>query len=175
MKKIFKFFVYLFLLIFFILLLLPKESLYNYLEHKLSSTNIIVSNEQRKERLLSLDVNNSDIYYEGIKVANIREVSFLTLLFYNEINMKNIEVLDSLAVIIPPSIKNVNIKYSILDYKNIHINSAGSFGKLEGTFNILNTKLTLNLDASKLMKTKYLKLLKSMKFKDGKYIWEKSL
>ena len=175
MKKILKLFSYLILLIFFILILLPKESIYNYIEHQLSNDEVIISNENRDEKLLSLNINNADIYYEGIKIANIDKTSFLFFFFYNEVNINNIRIEDSLSTMIPSSITNVKIKYTILDYEFIHIKSIGSFGKLEGTLNILNKKLFLKLEPSSLMKTKYNKLLKNMKLKDGKYIWEKNL
>ena len=175
MKKILKFFIYFILLLFFVLLLLPKESLYNYLEHSLSKKKVLISNEQRNEKLLSLDINNAEIYYEGIKVANINSTSFILLLFYNEININNIKVLDSLSTIVPSSINNIKVKYSVLDYKNIDINSTGSFGEIEGKLNIITRKLIIKLKASSFMKSNYSKLLRNMRLKDGKYIWEQNL
>lgn len=175
MKKIFKLFFYLFLLVFFIIALLPKEAIYNYFEHKLLMQKIIISNEQRNEKLLSLDINNAKIYYEGINVANVEKASFLGLLLYNDINISNVRVLKSLSNIIPSSIKTINIKYTILDYEHIYIKSSGAFGNLSGTLNILNRKLVLELEASSIMKRNYNKLLRNMKLKNGKYLWEKNL
>ena len=144
-------------------------------EQKFFEQKVIISNEKRVDKIVSLEVKDAFVYYEGIKIANIDKISFMFLLFYNEINIDNIKLLDSLSVIIPPSIKNINIKHSIFDYKNIHIKSIGSFGKLEANVNILTKKVLIKLDASSLMKREYSKILRSMKLIDGKYIWEKSL
>ncbi|APW64566.1 MULTISPECIES: hypothetical protein [Arcobacteraceae] len=175
MKKIFKFFFYLVLLLFFIITLLPKESLYNLLEHKLSNEEVIISNEKRDEKLFVLNVSDAKIYYEGINVAVIDKMSFSTFLFFNNINISNVKVGESLSRMIPSLIENIDIKYSVLDFKNVKIQSYGSFGEINGKLDIFAKKIILELKASPIMKRKYSKLLKQMKLIDGKYIWEKNL
>lgn len=90
MKKILKLFLYLFAFIVFFILFLPKESFYNLLEKELEKSQIIVSNETKKEKLFSFSVLNADIFYQGINMAKIDEVIFAhSILDVNKISIKS--------------------------------------------------------------------------------------
>lgn len=172
MKKIFKLFIYFLFFILFLLIFLPKESIYNFIEQELSKQNIIISNETRDEKLLSLDIKNAKVFYEGIEGVNIKDINFLSLLVYSKISVKNLEISKSLSSFFPGRIKNIELKHSVLDYKNIIVSSLGDFGVLNGTINLINRTITLKLKSSSKMKREYSKVLRSMKLKDGEYIYE---
>ncbi len=172
MKKILKLVIYIFVFIFCILIFLPKESLYNLLEKELYTQEIIISNEVRNEELLEFSINNYELYIKGIKVANINKSSFFSLLFFTKIYISNIELDNSFKNMIPSPIINIEISHLILDYNNLKIKSIGKFGKINGIVDILNRKINIELQASKLMKESYFDILNKMKLKDGKYLYE---
>ena len=90
MKKILKLFLYLFTFIVFFILFLPKESFYNLLEKELEKSQIIVSNETKKEKLFSFSVLNADIFYQGINMAKVDDITFAySILDVNKINIKS--------------------------------------------------------------------------------------
>lgn len=90
MKKILKLFLYLFTFIVFFILFLPKESFYNLLEKELEKSQIIVSNETRKEKLFSFSVLNADIFYQGINMVKVDDITFEhSILDVNKINIKS--------------------------------------------------------------------------------------
>lgn len=90
MKKILKLFLYLFVFIVFFILFLPKESFYNLLEKELEKSQIIVSNETKKEKLFSFSVLNADIFYQGINMAKVDDITFAySILDVNKINIKS--------------------------------------------------------------------------------------
>lgn len=90
MKKILKLFLYLFTFMVFFILFLPKESFYNLLEKELEKSQIIVSNETKKEKLFSFSVLNADIFYQGINMAKVDDITFEhSILDVNKINIKS--------------------------------------------------------------------------------------
>ncbi len=172
MKKILKFFVYLFVFVFALLFFLPKESLYNLAEKELKKYEVIVSNEKREEKAFSLHITDGDIYVKGIKVAELKSAKISSYLFFNEIKIKNIKLLDSLQNMLPSPISSVDITYSVLNFDKVNIKANGSFGKIEGFVDLIKRKIVLNLKASSKMKRSYSKILDKMKFKNGRYIYE---
>lgn len=172
MKKLLKIFVYVIVFILSMIIFLPKESLYNLVEKQLEKEHLIISNEKRDENLLGLTINDANIYYQDIKIANVEKNSISTYLFYTNINIENIRLLDSLKTMIPSPISNINISHSIFEYDKLNIIGNGSFGDISGFVDIVNRVIFLELNASNKMKTSYSKILMNMKLKDGRYIYE---
>jgi len=172
MKFIFKLFTYLFVFILALLVFFPKQSVYNLIEQELAKNKVIISGEKRDEKLFALDIKDSDIYYEGINVANVNKTSFESYLVYTKLEIKDIRLLDSFKSMVPSPISNIKVEYSILDFKNAKIKANGLFGKLNGNIDILNSVITLELEASSKMKSSYSKILRQMRLKEGKYLYE---
>lgn len=172
MKKIFKILVYIFFFIFISLFFLPKSELYNFLEKQLLKEKVIISNEKLKENLLGITVNFADIYYEGINIANVEKTTVSTYLLYNKIAIKNARLLDSFKSMFPSPISNVYLTYSVLDYKNIQVEADGIFGKAQGSIDLINKKVFISIDASRIMKNSYSNMLRQMTLKDGRYLYE---
>ena len=172
MKKIFKLFLYVFVFLAFFICFLPKESFYNLLEKELEKNQIIVSNEIKDDKAFSLIVSNADIFYQGINGAKIDEMRFETYLFYTNIRLKNLNILESLSSFVPTPIDEVVISHSIFNFYKIKIKSKGIFGELTGDINLFTKELKLELNASDKMKTSYSKLLRNMKFENERYFYE---
>lgn len=172
MKKLLKLFTYIFVFVAFFIIFLPKESFYNLLEKELEKNLIIVSNETKDEKLFSFSILNGEIIYEGINVGTINEASFTTYLFYSELKLNSIVLLDSLSSFVPTPIEEIVFSHSILDFNKIKIKANGAFGELNGDINIFSRIIKVELNASNKMKTSYSKLLKDMKFENGRYIYE---
>lgn len=172
MKSIFKLFIYFIVFILSVMIFLPKESIYNFVEKELVKKNIIISNEKRSEKYFSFKITDAKVYYEGIEVANIDRSTFSSYLFYTSIKAKNIRLLDSFESMFPTPITNIEIKHSILNYDKLDIKANGIFGELVGNIDIINRLVILELNASNKMKSSYSKILRNMKLKDGRYIYE---
>lgn len=172
MKTIFKFFIYLIVFLTALFLFLPKEPLYNLLENQLQKNKIIISDEQREEKLFGIDIKKGDIYYEGINIANVNKLSFTSYLFYTNIHVVDIRLLDSLKNIVPTPINELTIQHSVLEFDKILINANGTFGEAIGFVDLLNRKVEIELEASSKMKSSYSKFLQNMILREGKYIYE---
>jgi hypothetical protein len=172
MKRILKLFLYLFAFIVFFIIFLPKESFYNLLEKELEKNQIVVSNETKKEEIFSFSVLNADIFYQGINMAKVDDITFKTYLFQTKVDIKNINFLDTLSSFAPTPINEVILEHSVLDINKINIKSSGTFGELNGKINILKREVKIELNASTLMKNSYGNLLRYMKFENERYIYE---
>ncbi len=175
MKKILQIFIYLLIFIFSLLFFLPKESMYNLLEKELIKYDVIVSNEKREESAFTFTIKDADIYVKGINLANVSKLELSTYLFYNNIELKNIKLLDSLQNMAPSPVRSATMTYSVLNFDKVMIKANGSFGKLDGYIDLINQKLVLNLDASSKMKKSYSRILDMMRFKNGRYVYEYKL
>ncbi len=154
------------------LIFLPKEGLYNLLETKLLEQNIIVSNEIREEKPFGLNINGSEIYYNGINTAFIKDIDFTTYFFYTDIEIDILRVSKDFRNIIPSKIKAINLKHSILSFNKIDIKVNGEFGKFEGKVLIFDRKIIGELEPSEIMKSKYRNILNQFKLVEGKYKYE---
>lgn len=175
MKFLFK--ILIFSMIFFIVFLafLPKEKLYNLAEKKLALQNIVISNEERKDNIFSLDLNNIEVYYDGINTALIKKSKISTFLFLSNIEFYDIRISNSLKNMFPNKIKNLELRHSFLDYDKVSILSEGDFGQFEGQFLIFESKIVGELKPSNIMKSKYRNILKQFKLKEGRYYYEYKL
>lgn len=172
MKKVLKLLLYIIVFFLFLIIFLPKESLYNLLEKQLEKNQIIISNEIINEKLFSISLLNGNIFYQGINIAKIDDITFKTYLFQTKINVENINFLDSLISFAPSPITKVTFEHSLLDFDKINIKSSGTFGELNGYIDILKKEIRIELNASNVMKNSYSKLLQNMKFADERYIYE---
>ena len=172
MKKIFAIFIYFIVFLISLIAFLSKESMYNLAENELVKKDIVISNEIKEEKLFGIVISNANVYYQGINIGKFDNISLSSYLFFSRIDISNVSVLDSFALIIPNQIKDVSIEHSILAFNKIKINSNGTFGNLKGEFDIFTRSLRIQLIASDEMKNKYSKILKSMKLENGEYIYE---
>ena len=172
MEKIFKLFIYVVVFFTFFIIFLPKESFYYLLEKELQKQQVIISNEDKNEKLFSFDIKNADVYYQGINIGVIEKTDFTTYLFYTKINFDNVSFLDSLSSFAPTPIDNISIEHSILNINKIKIDAKGVFGELTGDLNIFARELKIELKASDKMKNSYSKLLKNMRFDNERYLYE---
>ncbi|XPV67453.1 MAG: hypothetical protein ACNI25_09005 [Halarcobacter sp.] len=172
MKFLLKSISYILVFLLAFLVFLPKVELFNLLEKNLEKNSIIISNEIKKDKYISLQVKDSTIYFEKIKSAYIENIDIFTLLFYSKIEFKNILVAKEFQNFLPQKISNITIKHSIIDFKTAYIKASGDFGSLNGNVDILNRKLVAILEPSSIMKSKYRNLLSQFKLKDGKYYYE---
>lgn len=172
MKKIFKLFIYVVVFFTFFIIFLPKESFYYLLEKELQKQQVIISNEDKNEKLFSFDIKNADVYYQGINIGVIEKTNFTTYLLYTKINFDNVSFLDSLSSFAPTPIDNISMEHSILNINRIKIDAKGVFGELTGDLNIFARELKIELRASDKMKNSYSKLLKNMRFDNERYLYE---
>ena len=146
-----------------ILVFMPKQESYYKLEEALAKHEIKLNETNIDEGLFSLNLKDVTVYFKGINVATIEEVSLFTLLFYNSIELQSLIVDDSLKNMLPQEIKSIVAKHSILSPLEVSVDASGSFGSAVGNIDLNEGKVRLDFNESK-----NIEMLKSQLKKDEK-------
>jgi len=155
---------------------IPKVSVYYFLEQKLKSHSVIISNEDVIDSGFSLNISDAIISLKSVDSAKISNVDIKIFALYNTIDVKDITLSSVAESFVPIYVKNVNIQYSIFDPLNIIAVSSGDFGEAYANINIIDRVLHLNLKPSKSMLKDYKNTLKILKkSENGEYIYEKNI
>lgn len=174
-KKLLRFFGF---SLFFLLALaafMPKESFYFLLEKELQKFEAVISNEQAKERLLSLDLTNLEISFKEIDVAKVKTANITLLAFYNSLRVSGMELSSLADAYVPPHIEDLELRYTLLNPLQVTADIVGDFGEAAVAFSLLDRELKAVVNPSKLMQTKYKKSMRMLKKdENGEYIYAKT-
>jgi len=146
------------------ILFLPKEQLFIKAVNEAYKQKVYLQNYTFSEDLISSNIKNTNIIYDGINIVNIKNTDIKVWLFYNDINIKNISLDESLNSFVPSKIDNVNINYSVLNPLFVNANVKSKLFSVKINFDILNMKLNAVFKSSKFFRNKYSKLLKELKY-----------
>lgn len=163
MKYILKPIVYFLIFVFALLAFLPKENLYYFVADKVKQHKIELSQSYLKDNFLFFNIDNLNIFYDGIDLVNIKSFDFSMLLFYNDITLNNLQVQKSMSRFAPETIDQVRLNYSVIDPLNINIDGFFKEGSLKGKLDILKRVVNLELTVSKSFSKKYKNTLKYFK------------
>jgi len=149
--------------------------MYYFLEKQFETKSIIFSNEKINAGLFDISLTGSNITYEEKKFAKVEKLKLTSYLFYNTLEIKNIEVMKKFTKKYPVKTDEFIVKYSVLNPLFVDINAQGDFGILKGKVDLVKQKITYVLKASKSMKKNYQQILRKMKQTKGEYIYEQQL
>ena len=177
MKNLSKYFLYLVLFLSVFILFLPKEQLFNYAVNKLYNEKIYLKDYTYKESLTSSNIKNINIIYDSINIANINNINGELFLVYNNVDIRDIKLDESLNSFVPSKIRYININYNILKPLYIYSKVDSKQYSIKIKFDILNLKIKAIFKTSKFFRKKYQKLLRELKYdKDIKdYTYEYKL
>ncbi len=177
MIKLFRIILYFIVFIYSLIIFLPKENLFFYIINQLENEKIFLNYTKSEDKFLKFRLDNIEIEYDDIKIAQISKIKIENYFFYNQITIKNIISDNSLQTFIPRTISNIKVIYSILDPLDINIKIDSRLANAIGTIDIINKKLSLVLNISKKFQKRYPMIIKNLKFKEktnkgGKYSYE---
>ena len=156
-----------------IIVFLPKEEVYYFLEKKLEEKNVVISDEKINSGFNSIKLNKAKIYYKGLHTSNIDKLTFNTYLFFNQINIESIETSEYLNDTLPSNFKNIKLTYSLINFDEISIEIDEESFQIIGVYKIAKNKLNLELILKDDLKNiKSNKLIKYFSNVDGKYYYE---
>ena len=126
-----------------ILMFAPKVNLYFLLEQELQKNGIVLSNEKVESKLFGLDISNAKVYVENTHIGDVKDISILTLLLYNSIDIFEFTPVKSIQKMFPLSIKEAHINYAVWNPLEVKISADSSVGKIEGRVDLQNRKVML--------------------------------
>lgn len=153
------------LILFVIVIFMPKEEIYFRLEKELVKHDIELNEESRSEGIFSLSLKHVTVYVKGIPLATIEELDLFTLLFYTSIHFDTLIIDESLKTMVPTEIESLRISQTIWSPLNLTVKAEGPFSEARGSADL--DKRMLRMDFND---TKALGMLKS-KLKQGEDGW----
>jgi len=143
----------------------PKRELFYLLEERLMQQDIIINNEEIETGLFTLTLRHPELYFKGIKVADISEVKLLSLLFYTTVTVREIKPDASLQKWVSGEIDNLTAGNLLWKPGNIALGAMGSFGRAKGVVSL--NKRVIHID---LVEEKSIEALKPL-LKKGEEGW----
>jgi hypothetical protein len=174
-KKLMKFFAYLLFFILSLILFIPKDSVYFFVEKNLKQFDVIVSKEHLTQNFFSLDVENMEVSVKAIDAALIQKMDITLLGVYNHLSVENIKLSSLVESYLPSKVDSLEVGYSLLSPLHVLGDAKGEFGKVSLLVNLVDRNISVALKPSKLMFSKYRNSLRMFKkSKNGEYIYAKS-
>ena len=134
---------------FSILVLMPKQEFYYKLEEALAKYELELNEEKIDEGFFSLNLHQVTVYFKGIPVATIEEMDLCTLLLYPSLELKGLQVDDSLKRMVPQETQKALLSHTILSPLKVSVDAQGSFGGMTGTIDLHARKVHLDFNESK--------------------------
>lgn len=125
----------------------PKRELYYLLESNLLKYDIIIHNEALKDGFFDLKIEHPELYFKGIQIAKIEEISLFSLLVYSQLKAKGVNIDDSLRSWMPEKIDTLKVNYEWMHPKSIALSMEGSFGVADGYIEL--NQRTIHMDLTK--------------------------
>ncbi len=167
MKKvvaiIFYFLLFLESLIFFI----PKDRLFLYLEDRVKQSFVDISQNSIEDKGFLTLAKDVKVNYDKLDIASLKSLKLYTFLFYNSLRAENIELKDSVSIMMPKRVDFIKVSYLIFNPLYIHIYAKGDFGEADGFIDILHKKLSILVKPSKLFNSYHQTLSQMKKEKSG--------
>ena len=176
MVKVAKFFAYCAFFIVMLYLFFPKANLYYKMQERAVQYKVKVFESKIEENLFSLDLLDGKLLYEGVQVATFQKAEIMLLGFYNSIHVHSVLLSGLVKNFLPQKIEQIDVSYSLLHPLELQFWAKGDFGTAEGSYEIQENKINVNLHASKMMQMHFRSSLRAFKkLKNGVYSYEKSL
>lgn len=175
MKSLIRYTSYFLFVLFCFVYFLPKESIYYEIEKYLKTENTIISNETVKEKALGINISDGSLYFEEIKIADIKNIEFETYIYSTNLEIKEVTLAKNLGIYVPLKIEKINLRYNFLDFDKldkIDISAEGEFGVIDGQVDLINKVINISLEPSKMMKEKTILLNNMKKGENEKYTYE---
>jgi hypothetical protein len=132
MQMVRRFLVSLFSLWIAILLFMPKQELYYFMEHKLVKYDLKFNEKSITTHLVGMSIKDLDIYLSGMHIAKVDTCDIKTILLTTTIDMKDIEIDNSFDGIVPRDIQSVILSYSLWNPFVVTVWAKGDFGTVRG-------------------------------------------
>jgi hypothetical protein len=158
------------------MIFIPKVNLYHFAETELKPFGIILSHEKARDSGLSLKIEDSSLSVKKIPSANIANIEIKLWGLYNDVSVEGVVLSNAVKSFAPTKIKTINLNYNIFNPLEITAYADGAFGIARGTLSVLERKIHIDLEPSKIMKKNYKSTLRNLKrVKGGGYVYDKNI
>ena len=170
MRFIAKWVVYCVIFMAILLVFAPKTNLYYQAEVLLKPYGVIVSSEEPSDFGIGFALKNAELYYEDLKVGSFDEAALLPLLLYNRVGIESFSFSNEMRNVIEGTVEHAVLVYTPLMPFRVSLEGSGDLGDFNGTLNLKERSVTIDLSASEaLLKRSPFWLKKLKKTDEGVY------
>jgi hypothetical protein len=108
LKLIIKYTILIIIFVYLLIFFAPKKELFFAVEKVAKPFGVVVNNEKIDDFGLLIKLKEADIVVKDIKIAHIKTISLLPLVFYNSLNIKPFSLSEDLSDFVP---KNVHLLF----------------------------------------------------------------
>lgn len=174
-KKLLKFFAYALFFFGALGLFMPKSNLYYFVEKNLKTFNVVISDEVVTEKPFSLEVTNLNVRAQGVESAKVEQMNITLFLLYNRVSLEGIELSSLVENYLPSKIDSLELVYSLVNPFYLEGQGSGDFGEATFSFSLKTRELTLRLQPSKKMLSRYKSSMRLFKkSENGEYLYAKN-
>lgn len=175
MVRFLKFIAYIMFFVLALMYFTPKAALYYFAESKVEPYGVVITDEDVVDNGFTLSIKDAVVTFKAIESAEVKDTNMAIYGIYNNVSVNNITLASTVASFVPTDIKNINITYSIFNPLNIVASANGGFGYAEAEISLVERKVFLKLQPSKIMSKNYGSTLRNLKkSKDGGYEYAKT-
>jgi len=128
------------LTLFWIILLFPKNVLWNNFTQNMQNKNITIIAQQKEDKRYKFIASDTKVYFKSIKIANIGQIEAKLWFLYNEIDLKNLRLSKKIPILKNLKILNSHITYTLLSPTKVKIKGTSKRGNFIGEVEIFKHK-----------------------------------
>ena len=166
--------IFIFIFIITIIHFLPTQKLIDYVVQQYIIKYDVRISSKITNNIVTYSGRNTSIFYKNQPIA-IFDITINPFIVINKINISDIKLNGIVTSLIPTNIKQLVAIYNITNPNKIDIQGEGDFGILNGTFNIVNNSLSIEITPSLLMIKNFSFTLRYLKKDGNKYRFEYKL
>ncbi len=132
--------IFILLILFWIVLLFPKNLLWDNFIQNMQDNNIIIIAQKKADKRYKFIASDIKVYFKSVKVANIGQIEARLWFFYNEIDLKNLRLSKNIPILKNFKISNSYITYTVLSPTKVKIKGTSKRGDFVGEVEIFKHK-----------------------------------
>jgi len=153
-----------------IIIFAPKRELYYLLENRLQKVGVVLNGELINTTFSGFKVQKAQLYFQGIKVGEIGEIDFWTIILFSQVDLKNFVPSPGMKKLFDIRLKQAKAKHRLWHPLIVKVEAEGSFGLVDGQIDLAKRNVRIQW-----LKVGDIHLLKPYLKKDKKgWYYEKS-
>lgn len=170
--RIFKIAAYFVFILLAIVVLAPKRHLYDIAQQEMKKYDLVISGEKIKDKFLSLELENGEIWAKDILSANFGNVLVYPFLAFNQIKIQNLKTSKNLQNIISLNIQEASINQVFWNPLKLELKAIGDFGEASGFVSLKDKNGTILIAPSAGFEATLTKFGQIKKDQSGVYKYE---
>ncbi len=132
---------------------LPLQQLYFALETLLKEKKIEINESQTHTHFGRIELQNMEVFIEGVKAVSIKMSDFTSFLFYQRLHILELKPNEMFENELKITVDEATLSHSIFAPTTLFVNAKGSFGIAKGTIDLIKRNVRIDFVEAKAVTT----------------------